>query len=884
MQADCLPDPADVFSFLIDHNIGQRHALFYIAYATFLELKRNYSMADSMYQAGIDKKARPLERLEQKFLEFQHRMVRRIQRKASEQQQQQRGQQAPGERRGLKTLRASSHKFVGGKRRNTSSSNAGSSAIPVFVDEEFSSASAQRPAPTGSMALPSYKESQKENTLSAMPWTGQTIKQKEDVGGSSQGEKPLQIMEDPEFARSRVEGDNNAQKSGFTLRQRLDKDVLEEQLSVDPLKLLKNPGEAQQHQVESLADKSTRDGLSPFEHQVDENETGRKEEEEDVTIGTRDAYKAMNCLFTGAARSSSLHRDASEPLELEPTMTINTRDALDAVNNMFQDSFNVSGEAREAILDDPQGREETVILSNPEQRDDDRGFDIREDTVFLSDGKTLEKDDESQELLVREDTVFISGNGGGEESFSIREDTVFLRGDASQSRDLLEQEGLDETMQFHGRNDSRMPSGSEMVENDENAVPEGLVQIPNRDREHDPLRPLDRKDVLTQGIEEYTDDEAEEALATAISTEEEGFAVLEDSNPQQKLIDPFDGAFQKSMIESLDPAVSEWPAVHVLTAEEAAMCKRLLDSSTVAESGCHALVVENKLDVTVTGKIGSGSYANVYGGIDNSHKTHVALKLQSPPCPWEWFLCKVLEGRVGHGDACKLVTPSKMLLSEEFSLIIMPKGEQGTLQDLLNMFLQDDKNIDQSIAASMSLCLFEVVKQLHENKIIHNDIKPDNIMFSIDSAGEHLSLSLIDIGRGVDLQLLTENALLFGDSETDSFRCVEMRENRPWLWQADTYALACVIHCIIFGKYMEVERVIDQQTGEAFVRSSMKFPRTYDEQVWESVFRELLNCQSLRAEVPPDWDSLCEKMLTLLSAHGKASRSEMKRLARMFHH
>ncbi|WPT13100.1 Putative inactive serine/threonine-protein kinase bub1 [Picochlorum sp. SENEW3] len=879
--ADCLPDPADVFSYLVDHNIGQGHALFYIAYATFLELKRNYSLADSMYQAGIEKKAVPLERLEQKFLEFQHRMVRRIQRKASEQQQ--RGQPAPGERRGLKTLRASSHKSTGGKRRNTASSNAGSSAIPVFVDEEFSSSSAQRPAPTGSMVLPSYQESQKENTLSAMPWAGQTIRQK-DGSGSTQREEPLQVMEDPHFARSRVEGDSNAQKNEHTLRQRLDKDVLEEQLSVDPLKLLKNPSEAQEHQVGSFADRVTGDVLSPFEHQTVENEVGKKEEEEDVTIGTRDAYKAMNCLFTGAARSSSLHREASEPLELEPTMTINTRDALDAVNNMFQDSFNVSGEGRQAIPDDVQGRDETIIISNPEQREGDGGFDIREDTVFLSDGKTLGDENESQEFLVREDTVFTSGNGGEDENFSIREDTVFLRGDTSQSRGHVEQGEPDETVQLQGSDSAGVPSVSQLSENDENAVPEGLVQIPNRERKHDPLRSLDRDDLLANGIEEHTDEEAEEALATAISAEEEGFVVLEDSNPQQKLIDPFDGTFQKSMIESLDPAVSEWPGVHVLNAEQADEYKRLLDPAAAADTVCCPLVVESELDVTITGKIGSGSYANVYGGIDNSEKAHVALKLQSPPCPWEWFLCKVLEGRVGHHDVCKLVIPSKMLLSEEFSLIVMPKGEQGTLQDLLNRFLHDGKHVDQSIAASMSLCLFEAVKQLHDNKIVHNDIKPDNIMFAIDSAGEHMSFSLIDIGRGVDLQLLPENTLLFGDSETDSFRCVEMRESKPWLWQADTYAMACVLHCIIFGKYMEVERVIDQQTGETFVRSSMRFPRAYDEQVWESIFRDLLNCQSLRADVPPDWDSLCEKMSSILSANGKAHHSEMKRLARMFHH
>lgn len=53
MQADCLPDPSSVFLFLEDHNIGRDHALFYEAYAAYLELKGNFSQADLVYQEGV---------------------------------------------------------------------------------------------------------------------------------------------------------------------------------------------------------------------------------------------------------------------------------------------------------------------------------------------------------------------------------------------------------------------------------------------------------------------------------------------------------------------------------------------------------------------------------------------------------------------------------------------------------------------------------------------------------------------------------------------------------------------------------------------------------------------------------------------------------------
>jgi hypothetical protein len=54
-QADCLSDPTDVFAYLRDAGIGQRHALFYEAHAAFLELRGNCPAAESVYLQGIER-------------------------------------------------------------------------------------------------------------------------------------------------------------------------------------------------------------------------------------------------------------------------------------------------------------------------------------------------------------------------------------------------------------------------------------------------------------------------------------------------------------------------------------------------------------------------------------------------------------------------------------------------------------------------------------------------------------------------------------------------------------------------------------------------------------------------------------------------------------
>ncbi|GFR44114.1 hypothetical protein Agub_g5276 [Astrephomene gubernaculifera] len=84
--ADCLPDPGDVFLFLKEKNIGRDFALYYEAYGTYYELKGNFQSADAVYMDGVQRGAKPLERLKQKHMAFQQRMAQRIQRKIQDEQ------------------------------------------------------------------------------------------------------------------------------------------------------------------------------------------------------------------------------------------------------------------------------------------------------------------------------------------------------------------------------------------------------------------------------------------------------------------------------------------------------------------------------------------------------------------------------------------------------------------------------------------------------------------------------------------------------------------------------------------------------------------------------------------------------------------------------
>jgi hypothetical protein len=57
------------------HTSTQEHALYYAAFATYLEARGAYARADSIYQQGVNRLAAPVDRLRGRYREFQERMV-----------------------------------------------------------------------------------------------------------------------------------------------------------------------------------------------------------------------------------------------------------------------------------------------------------------------------------------------------------------------------------------------------------------------------------------------------------------------------------------------------------------------------------------------------------------------------------------------------------------------------------------------------------------------------------------------------------------------------------------------------------------------------------------------------------------------------------------
>ncbi len=174
--------PRETFMCLSRHSIGEGLALYYEEYAAWLEGAGRWAQADEVYKLGIEREARPQQRLVRKFGEFEQR----------------RDQQDSGDRDtpaspALPTARPAlvakvdpfaagvaardpqapqQHAGVGGQ-----TSRPGRAKMAIFSD-------ADKPAPAlasrgagskGWESIGSLADRKKENTMAPKPWVGETL-------------------------------------------------------------------------------------------------------------------------------------------------------------------------------------------------------------------------------------------------------------------------------------------------------------------------------------------------------------------------------------------------------------------------------------------------------------------------------------------------------------------------------------------------------------------------------------------------------------------------------------------------------------------------------------------------------------------------------------
>ncbi|KAI4931969.1 uncharacterized protein J4E92_003868 [Alternaria infectoria] len=188
--------PRETFAYLARHNIGENLALFYEEFAAWLEGAGRFTQAEEIYNLGIDREARPVERLIRKYGEFQHRLESRPQEVPEPS-----SPALPAVRPALAAKMdpfahaspsAPSPQPQSAPKPAGGASRSGKAKLAIFSDGD----DAARPGSTGSMegwdSIGSLADRKKENATEARPWAGETLK----VGKKNTGVPKMSIFKD----------------------------------------------------------------------------------------------------------------------------------------------------------------------------------------------------------------------------------------------------------------------------------------------------------------------------------------------------------------------------------------------------------------------------------------------------------------------------------------------------------------------------------------------------------------------------------------------------------------------------------------------------------------------------------------------------------------
>ncbi|OAX79246.1 BUB protein kinase [Emergomyces africanus] len=237
---------------------------------------------------------------------------------------------------------------------------------------------------------------------------------------------------------------------------------------------------------------------------------------------------------------------------------------------------------------------------------------------------------------------------------------------------------------------------------------------------------------------------------------------------------------------------------------------------------------------------------------DAERHSKEAIKVESEsPSAWEFYILRKAHERIGSSPTYSRVTDSiikahEMHIFKDEAYLVEDYRNQGTLIDLINAAnngstTSPEQGLDEIVTMFFAVELFRTVEALHACGILHGDLKADNCLVRLDKrftspaaslpngdceldattgysptgAGgwRNKGITLIDFGRGIDMQVFPKNVQFIADWKIGAHECSEMRECRPWTYQVDLYGLAGTIHILLFGKYMEVAPATARRTS-----------------------------------------------------------------------
>ncbi|EGR33161.1 protein kinase domain protein [Ichthyophthirius multifiliis] len=260
-------------------------------------------------------------------------------------------------------------------------------------------------------------------------------------------------------------------------------------------------------------------------------------------------------------------------------------------------------------------------------------------------------------------------------------------------------------------------------------------------------------------------------------------------------------------------------------------------------------------------QIGEGSFGKVYKGRRKNTGQILALKFISKRNKTEKDLANLRQEiqilkRLKHENIILLLdafeTPHEFCVVTEFA--------QGELFEIL----EDDKSLPEPEVRKIAQQLVQALYYLHSNRIIHRDMKPQNILISANGV-----VKLCDFGFARALS--TNTQVLTSIKGTPLYMAPELVKEQPYNHTVDLWSLGVILYELFVGQppfyTNSIYKLID-----LIIKDPVKYPDNMSPE-FKDFLKGLLNKQPSERQ---DWPQLLEHQFITETEQEKIER--IKRL------
>ncbi|XP_029454371.1 mitotic checkpoint serine/threonine-protein kinase BUB1 beta [Rhinatrema bivittatum] len=214
----------------------------------------------------------------------------------------------------------------------------------------------------------------------------------------------------------------------------------------------------------------------------------------------------------------------------------------------------------------------------------------------------------------------------------------------------------------------------------------------------------------------------------------------------------------------------------------------------------------------------------------------VAIKVDSQPDPWDFYIHLQLKERLGVEFQEEFEKCSCFLYQDGYVMLY----REMTCNSILGII--GDVTLSQNVVMVLAYHLLRLVEKLHTAEIIHGNLYPQTL-FLVDGIPEILAcdkntsiLKLVDFSHSVDMKLQPSASLSdFPVAETEQAQQILSEQSSPY--QVDLLGIAQIVHLLLHGEHLQVHQ------EDYKWKLNQTVPKYASSELWARFFERILNTE-----------------------------------------